>query len=105
MACPEDLGDCLKLSTGTFASEYTSANTLLNNIVPNVFIAAGIVIFFMVLFGGYKIITGGSDSHQIDEGKKVISSAIMGLIVMFASYWIIQIIQVLTGIPILNSTL
>lgn len=105
MACPEDLGACLTLQTGTFASEYTGVNTLLNNIVPNIYIAAGIVIFFMILFGGFSIMTGGSDSHKIDEGKKVITSAIIGLLVLFGSYWIIQIIQVLTGIPILNSTL
>ena len=105
MACPEDLGDCLKLSTGTFASEYTGVNTILNNVVPNIFVAAGIVIFFMILLGGYKIITSGNDTHNLDEGKKVITSAIMGLLVMFGAYWIIQIIQVLTGIPILNSSL
>lgn len=105
MACPDNLGDCLTLKTGTVGSTYPGVNSLLNNVVPNIFVAAGIIIFFMILLGGYKIIIGGSDTHSMDEGKKVITSAIMGLGVMFASYWIIQIIQVLTGIPILKSTL
>lgn len=105
MACPENLGDCLTLKSGTVASQYPDAGSLLNNIIPNVYVAAGVVIFFMILFGGYSILSGGSDSHKLDEGKKVITSAIIGLIVLFASYWIIQLIQVITGVPILNSGL
>lgn len=106
MPCPENLGECLLLREGTtVASEYTGASDLLNNIIPNVYVAAGIVIFFMILFGGYSIIVGGSDTHKLDEGKKTITSAIIGLLVLFASYWIIQLIQVITGVPILNSGL
>jgi len=106
MACPDNLGDCLKLTDSqTVGTAYPSASSLLNNLIPNIYVAAGIVIFFMILFGGYTIIVGGSDTHKLDEGKKTITSAIIGLVVLFASYWIIQLIQVITGVPILNSGL
>ena len=108
MACTGasfNLGDCLTLQSGNASTEYTSLGTLINNIVPNIYIAAGLIIFVMVLVGGFSIMSSGSDSHKLEDGKKVISSAIIGLLVLFASYWIIQIIQVVTGVPILNSNL
>lgn len=106
MPCPTNLGDCLKLTESqTVGSAYPTASSLLNNFIPNVYIAGGIIILFMILFGGFSLITAGSDSHKVQEGGKIITSAIIGLLVLFGSYWIIQIIQVLTGVPILNSGL
>lgn len=106
MACPTNLGDCLKLQDGSAVStQYSSLNVFFNNILPNVYVAAGLIIFFMILWGGFTIVTGGGDSHKIQEGQKVITSAIIGLVVVFASFWIIQLIQVITGIQITNSSL
>ena len=105
MACPENLGDCLKLQSGSVASEYTGVGSLINNILPNIYIAGGVIIFFMILFGGFTIITNAGNADKIKDGSKTITSAIMGLLVLFASYWIIQIIQVVTGASILNSNL
>ena len=46
----------------------------------------------------------GGNVEQIDKGKQAISGAIIGFIIIFASFWIIQLIEKLTGIPILNTT-
>lgn len=99
-----NLGDKLLLQNSTkVSSEYSQASDLINNIIPNVYIAGGIVIFFMVLVGGFMIISNAGNQDKVKDGGKIITSAIMGLLVLFAAYWIIQIIQVLTGIKILNS--
>jgi len=78
---------------------------LINNILPNIYIAGGIIIFFMILIGGFTIIANAGNADKIADGTKTITSAIIGLLVFFASYWIIQIIQVTTGVSILNSNL
>jgi len=78
---------------------------LINNILPNIYIAGGIIIFFMILIGGFTIIANAGNADKIADGTKTITSAIIGLLVLFASYWIIQIIQVTTGVSILNSNL
>lgn len=105
MATGFNLGDQLLFQGSTATQQYSSANTLLNTILPNVYIIAGLIIFFMVVMGGFMIISQAGDTHKAEDGKKIITSAIMGLAVLFASYWIIQIIQVVTGVPILNSNL
>ncbi len=106
MACPTNLGDCLTLQNGApVSSQYSSVSVFFNNILPNIYVASGVIIFFMILIGGFTILSNAGDTHKIQDGQKTITSAIIGLVVVFGSYWIIQIIQVLTGISIINSGL
>lgn len=100
-----DLGSKLLFQGSNANATYKSSDVLFNNILPNVYVAAGLVLLFMVLLGGFSIISGGSDSHKLDEGKKTITGALIGLLVLFSSFWIIQIIQIVTGVQILNSGL
>lgn len=98
-----DIGSKLNFQGSTATQEYGSVSKLFNNILPNVYIAAGLIIFFMIIFGGFTIISNAGNTDKTKEGGQIITSAIIGLLVLFASYWIIQLIQVVTGIPILNS--
>lgn len=100
-----NLGDCLLFQGSKATTEYSGASALINNILPNVYIAGGLVIFFMIVLGGFTIIANAGNPDKIKDGSKTITSAIIGLLVLFASYWIIQIIQVVTGASILNSNL
>lgn len=103
MATGFNIGERLLFQNSSAAQEYTSTSDLLNNIIPNVYIAGGLVIFFMILFGGFTIIANAGNKDKIADGTKTITSAIIGLLVLFASYWIIQIIQVVTGVSILSN--
>ena len=99
-----NIGSMLKLQGNSdISGQYTSISTLFNNILPNIYIAAGIIIFFMVVAGGFMIVANAGNADKTKEGTKIITSAIIGLLVVFASYWIIQLIQVVTGIQIINS--
>lgn len=48
-------------------------------------IAAGITILFLIV-GGIYYITAAGDDKQMEEGKKIINYAIIGLIVILISY-------------------
>lgn len=97
-----DLGTALKFQDSDVASTYKGVGSLINNLLPNIYIAGGLVIFFMIIFGGFTIIANAGNPDKIKEGGKTITSAIIGLLVLFGSYWIIQIIQVVTGVNILS---
>lgn len=100
-----DIGDRLNFQGDSARATYPNTSSLINNLLPNVYIAGGIIIFFMILFGGFTIISNAGNTDKIKDGTKTITSAIMGLLVLFASYWIIQLIQVVTGLSILNSNI
>lgn len=77
---------------------------LVSIILSNAVILAGVVLFFLFLIGGFMMITGAgqSDPEKAAKGQKAVTAAVIGFIIVFASYWIIMIIEKLTGFNILN---
>jgi len=63
---------------------------------------AGIVLFIMLLIGGFSFITSGGDPKAAEGAKKTITSAIIGLIVILISYIILVIIKNITGVDVTN---
>lgn len=93
------LSDKLILKDGTPVKDvFNSTDDMINLIVKVVFVGAGIVLFIMIVMAGFALI--GGDSKDKDKAKTTMTSAAIGFIVMFASYWIMQIIQLLTGINV-----
>lgn len=94
-----NLGDCIDLGNGTSLGEvYSTPSVLVNTLVRNLFVFAGIILFFMIMFAGFKFISQGTKGK--DEAKSIITTAVVGFIIMFAAYWIVQILQILTGVTL-----
>lgn len=94
-----DLGCLLKLGNGLAVKDvYTSPAFLVNLIVYNLFVIAGVLLLFFLLLAGYKFISGGTKGK--DEAKGIIQSALVGFILMFTAYWIVQVVQLITGVKI-----
>jgi hypothetical protein len=54
----------------------------------------GSVSLLMFIWGGFQWLISGGDSNKITAGKKIMINAIIGIIVVFSSYIIIQFIVV-----------
>ncbi|OGG15697.1 hypothetical protein A3D77_01565 [Candidatus Gottesmanbacteria bacterium RIFCSPHIGHO2_02_FULL_39_11] len=68
--------------------------------VPLFLLAGGILCFFIVVIAGFGVISNaGGDPHASESRKMILTYAVIGLIIMFASLWILQIINNLTGKP------
>jgi len=85
-------------------TQLEDVGSLVSIIVNAAFVLAGIILLFFLIFGGISIIAGaGKDNpEQAAKGKQAITSAVLGFVVVFASYWIVQLIELVTGITILN---
>lgn len=81
--------------------------TFISLILSNALVIAGIILLFLLIFGGISLImgTGGGDPKKAQQGKQAITNALIGFAIVFLSYFIIQIIEVLTGLDILNPNL
>ena len=94
-----DLGDCLKLSDSTRVSTvYHSPAVLADLLTGNLFVVAGVIFFLFLIVAGFKFITGGQKGAE--DAKNILTTALVGFVVMFAAYWIIQIVVLLTGVTI-----
>jgi hypothetical protein len=87
--------------------KYTSISPLVSSMLKNSLVIAGIIFLCLLVFGGITFIAsaGSGDTKKSGQAQSAITSAIIGFIIIFSAFFIIQIIQVLTGVQILNSTL
>jgi len=102
-----DIGQEFQLGNRGVNSVFPTFNSLFGTILFNVYGVAGIIFVFLLIFGGFGVIigAGSQDAGKVEQGRKAITAAVVGFVVIFASYFIIQIIEVLTGVQILNPNL
>jgi len=84
---------------------YTSQEGLfaiLSVIVKNVFVIAGIVLFILIIVGGLGMILNAGNAEKQQKSNNVLGSAVTGFVIMIISYWIIKIIEVITGVEIIS---
>lgn len=75
---------------------------LVNVIVRNAFVFAGIISFLLLIFGSFQVIVAAGDTKKMETGRNAITGAIVGLLLVVGSFWIVQIIEVVTGTKILS---
>ena len=75
---------------------------IISTLLQNVYILAGILLFVLLIVGGLGFIMGAGEENpeKAKRGKQAITAALIGFAVIFCSYWIIRIIEILTGIKI-----
>jgi len=72
--------------TNTFAG-------LLEYLINLAFGIVAIVSIAFIIWGGYQYITSRGDEEKAESGKKTITNAIIGLVLVILSYTIVLIIQ------------
>ena len=75
----------------------TIVGTLLNYIFP----IAGLLLLLYLIYGGYKMMVSAGDPKAAQSARSVITTAVIGFVIIFVSYWLVRIIgQVLNLWPI-----
>lgn len=96
---PMNLADYLRLSNNKTVEEtYGQPTAIVNLIVKNLFVVAGILIFFLIIGAGLSFMQNTDKGKE--DAKNLATGAVIGLVVMFAAYWIVQIIKFVTGTDI-----
>ncbi len=92
----------LKTEKSPLADELSTPAGFLSRALLFAFAAAGLVLFVMILYGGFKILSGAQDDKSLQEGKQRITSALIGFLLLFSTYWVAQILQIVFGIRIVR---
>jgi hypothetical protein len=86
----------------------------LNNIRPSNFVsaiiniflgAAGVIAFIFLLWGGLQWILAGGDKEGTEKARKKITSALIGLAIVFSAYALLFIVRALFGIDVISLNL
>ncbi len=97
----------------TFRSQFGQSSPLpqstlgyaISLFVQIVFVLSGVLILFMVIFAGIKIVqgAGAGNPQEAEKGKQAATSALIGFVIIFSAYWIIKLIETITGVDFITN--
>lgn len=76
----------------------SNVGDVINLVVKLVFPLAGILLFIFLVWGGFTLLLSGGDPEKVKSGKSRMTSAIMGFILLFLSYFFVSLIARILGL-------
>lgn len=72
--------------------------TIFERVVGVAIAIAGIVLFIMLIVGGFKYLTAGGEAPKIESARKTLTYAILGIVFIALSFLFLRFIGVFTGV-------
>lgn len=81
------------------AKNFKTLSSLVSYLIPRFMILAGVIFFILVIGAGVRVVmtAGSGDAHAQEQAKNFLTLSITGLVIIFGSYWVLQIINFITG--------
>jgi len=67
-----------------------------------ILVVAALVAFVFLIIGGIRWVTSGGDKEKTARAQQTLTAALVGLVIVFASWAIIKLIETFFGIQILT---
>jgi len=80
----------------------TDIGLLFTRILNLALLIAAILVFAYLVLGGIEWITSGGDKGKTENARSKITSALIGLAIVAASYAVMQVVAFFFGIPVFN---
>ena len=79
--------------------------TLLSHLTQFLVVVAALLAFLFFVYGGFKWLMSSGDKKKVEEAQKTLQYAIIGLVLVLLSFFIINFIGMLFGVSLLKFTL
>lgn len=83
--------------SGDTPAKISDLEAIFGNVVNTILGFAGIVLFIMLVAGGFRYINAGGDPKNVEAAKKTLTYAIGGIIAIALAFLILRFIQDFTG--------
>jgi len=79
-----------------------SIESLISSLIVIILVIAALAFLFMLILGGIRYITSGGDKGATESARSQITAALIGLVIVFAAWAIINLVSIFFGIDILS---
>ena len=86
-----------------FSGEQGNIGSIVSSFLNYLFPLAGILLLLYLIFGGFSLMTSGGDPKAVQAAKSKITNALIGFIIVFTSYWLVQILGTVLGIEAITN--
>jgi len=82
------------------AARFPTVGSVVSQALPYVYVIAGLILLVMLIMGGITLMTAAGDQNKSKQGYGMISSGIVGFLIIFVSYFVAQLAEVMLGVKI-----
>ena len=72
--------------------------SIIGSLIQLIFVIAVIVALLWLIYGGFRWLVSGGDKTQVSSAREHIVAAIIGLVIIFLSYFILNLLLTFFGI-------
>lgn len=84
--------------SGTF--KFNNLGEVITGILPFIMVIAGLSMFFILIMGGFGVMTSAGDPGKLKVGYGKITASLIGFGIIFLSYLIVQVVEIMLGVKI-----
>ncbi|MCX7881107.1 MAG: pilin [Patescibacteria group bacterium] len=84
--------------SGPLDSSINTLGDLINRLMQFIIPLAGIILFLVIIWGGYDFLMSGGNQDKIKSGKSKITAGLVGFILLSLAYFITKIIAKIFGL-------
>lgn len=95
------LASSLSINNNTIYDRLWKINTLadvVNAIIPFVVSLSGIILLFVLIWGGVDVMTAQGSAEKVKAGRSKITSGIIGYILLLLSYFAARLLAYIFGL-------
>ncbi len=97
-----NIGDQL-LGPGHFLTSLGGVGKLVTALSSDAMIIAGVILIFIIIIAGISMISASGDAQQYAKAQTMLTTGITGFVLVVAAWFIIKIIELVTGVHILTT--
>jgi len=79
----------------------TSLSDIINRILPIFYAVIGIVLFVLLLYGGFLWLTSAGDPDKVRKATGTIVNAVIGVAIVVFAYLATRIVAGILGVPLI----
>lgn len=77
---------------------------LISSGVKYAIVIAGLLLLIYLVYGGFGFMTSGGDPAKLKSARETLTRAALGFLIIFAAYWLIQLVGIAFGIQEIQQT-
>lgn len=78
--------------------------SILAVLIKFIFPLAGVGLLIVIISAGFTLLTSAGDAKKMEKGKQTLTQGVIGFIVIFLAYWIVQAVGIIFGVTEIQQT-
>ena len=81
-----------------FSGAQGNLGSIVTSLIKYLFPFAGLLLLLYLIVGGFQIMLSRGDPKAMQSAQGKITNALIGFVVVFAAYWIVQLLASILGL-------